>query len=251
MEVILCMQNVKTVPGTGYSMKLSDCDSYMKQLICYEDTWMNRLVKTILEKIPVPVFTPLEISMLVPGSANTRYALVKRAIADGDIIHIKRGLYTLSPLYRKGILNPYSVSQMILALSYVSLEAALSNCGWIPEAVKTITAVTSRVSTEFVTPVGHFTYEKVPQKTLFAGVERLQDTSGNVWFQATPLKALVDYVYLHGCDWTSSRPLVESLRIDEENLREIVETDFIELEGNYSNRRVVGFLEGLREELFP
>jgi len=212
---------------------------------------MNRLVKTILENVPVPVFTTLEITSLVPGSENTRYALVKRSIANGDIIHIRRGLYTLSPLYRKGTVNPYSVSHMILGLSYISLETALSTYGWIPEAVRTITAVTSRPSTEFMTPIGHFTYEKVPQKTLFAGVERLKDASGNVWFQATPLKALADYVYLHGYDWTSSRPLVESLRIDDESLREIAKTDFFELEGNYTNRRVVRFLQGLREELFP
>ena len=212
---------------------------------------MNRLVKLILEKVPVPVFTTLEISMLIPGSADTRYALVKRAIADGDIIRIKRGLYTLSPLYRKSTLNPYTVSLMIHGLSYISVETALSNGGWIPEAVRAITAVTARITTEFVTPIGYFTYEKVPQKILLAGVERLLDASGNVWFQATPLKALADYVYLHGCDWTSSRPLVESLRIDEESLREIIEEDFIELEDNYTNSRVVRFLEGLRKELFP
>ncbi|MBI9093751.1 MAG: hypothetical protein JEY71_02605 [Sphaerochaeta sp.] len=212
---------------------------------------MNRLVKRILETVPVPVFTTLEISSLVPGSADTRYALVKRSIADGDIIHIKRGLYTLAPLYRKGTINPYTVSLMILGLSYISLETALSTCGWIPEAVRTVTAVTSRTSTEFITPIGHFTYEKVPQKTLFAGVQRLQDASENVWFQATPLKALADYVYLHGYEWTSSLPLRESLRIDEESLREIAETDFLELEGNYANRRVVRFLQGLRKELFP
>lgn len=210
---------------------------------------MNRLVKLILEKIPVPVFTTLEISMLIPGSADTRYGLVKRAIADGDIIQIRRGLYTVSPLYRKSILNPYSVSQMILGLSYISLETALSNCGWIPEAVRTITAATTCASTEFTTPIGHFTYEKVPQKTLFAGVDRLQDPAGNIWFQATPLKALADYVYIHKRDWDSSRPLIESLRIDEDNLRELTEADFLELEGNYYNRRVARFLEGLKREL--
>lgn len=211
---------------------------------------MNRLVKLILENVPVPTFTTFEISMLVPGSADVRYALVKRAIADGDIIHIKRGLYTLSPLYRKSTLNLYSVSQTILALSYISLESSLSNCGWIPEAVRTITAVTSHASVEFITPIGHFTYEKVPQKTLFAGVERLQDALGNVWFQASPLKAIADYVYLHRCNWVSSRPLVESLRIDREALEEITEADFLELEGNYTNRRVTRFLEGLKKELF-
>lgn len=212
---------------------------------------MNRLVKAIIEGVPVPVFTTMVLASLVSGSKDTRYALVKRAIADGDLIRIKKGLYTLSPLYRKGTLNPYCVSHMVLSLSYISVETALSNWGWIPEAVRTITAVSSSASKEFMTPIGHFTYEKVPQKTLFAGVERMQDASGNVWFQAIPLKALADYVYLHGCDWTSSEPLVESLRIDSESLEEIVEADFIELEGNYANRRVVRFLEGLKKELFP
>jgi hypothetical protein len=175
--------------------------------------------------------------------------LVKRAIADGDLIRIKRGLYTLSPLYRKTHVNPFTVSQMIITQSYVSLESALSNYGWIPEAVRSITAVTSRSSTEFLTPVGHFTYERVPQKTLFAGVERLQDEQGNVWFQATPLKALADYIYLHKIDWSSTLPLIESLRVDEESLHGISVEDFQELEGNYTSRKVNRFLDGLKKEL--
>ncbi|MGD9927825.1 MAG: hypothetical protein AB7S66_09770 [Sphaerochaeta sp.] len=210
---------------------------------------MNRLVKAILENIQTPVFTTLEISSLTSESPEARYALVKRAIADGDLIRIKRGLYTLSPLYRKTHVNPFTVSQMIITQSYVSLESALSNYGWIPEAVRSITAVTSRSPTEFLTPVGHFTYERVPQKTLFAGVERLQDEQGNVWFQATPLKALADYIYLHKIDWSSTLPLIESLRVDEESLHGISVEDFQELEGNYTSRKVNRFLDGLKKEL--
>jgi len=212
---------------------------------------MNTLVKEILKNVKMPVFTTLEISALISGSPDKRYALVKRAIADGDIIRIKRGLYTLSPIYRKAALNSYTISQMIQTLSYISLESALSNHGWIPEAVMTITAVTHRASTNFEAPVGYFSFEKVPQKRLFAGVERLQDTEKNVWLQATPLKALADYVYLHNCEWTTSEPLLESLRIDEEHIHEIREIDFCELERNYSNGRVNRFLQGLKEELFP
>ncbi|RFU93893.1 hypothetical protein DYP60_12580 [Sphaerochaeta halotolerans] len=211
---------------------------------------MNRLVKAILENIQTPVFTTLEISSLTSESPEARYALVKRAIADGDLIRIKRGLYTLSPLYRKTNVNPFTVSQMIITQSYVSLETVLSNYGWIPEAVRSITAVTSRSTTEFLTPVGHFTYERVPQRTLFAGVERLQDEQGNVWFQATPLKALADYVYLHKVDWSSTLPLTESLRVDEDSLHGISVEDFQELEGNYSSRKVNRFLDGLKKELY-
>jgi len=36
----------------------------------------------------------------------------------------------------------------------------------IPEkAIRTITAATSRISTEFITPIEHFTYKEVQQKT--------------------------------------------------------------------------------------
>lgn len=106
-----------------YRIYLSLCDSiYIK---IRWDSYMNRLVKAILQQVPVPVFTTLEISHLVHGSANTRHALVKRAIDVGDIIHIKRGLHTLSPLYRKRELNPFCVSQMIVTLSYISLEISM------------------------------------------------------------------------------------------------------------------------------
>lgn len=64
-------------------------------------------------------------------------------------------------------------------------------------------------------------------------------------------KTLADYVYLQECYWHSSGPLVESLRIDNENLQEIAEIDCIELEGNYSSHRVVRLLNGLKKELFP
>lgn len=69
---------------------------------------MNRLTKNIIAHIPNPLFTAKELVVLEPSSDNVRYALVKRAIADGDILKIRRGLYALSPLYRKTGINPLS-----------------------------------------------------------------------------------------------------------------------------------------------
>lgn len=121
--------------------------------------------------------------------------------------------------------------------------------GWIPEGIATITTVTNERPLECDTHVGHFSYERVPQETLFAGGKRRQDDSGNVWFLATPLKALADYVYLHRCNWTSSEPLKESLRIEEESLSELKQEDFLEVKGNYPSQRVERFFEGLEREL--
>jgi len=130
---------------------------------------MNRLTKKIIANIPNPLFTAKELVVLEPSSDNVRYALVKRALADGDILRIRRGLYTLSPLYRKTGINPLSAAQLIYGPSYISLETALSVHGLIPEGVRDITSVTLRPSKEFDTPIGHFSYVRIPQKPSMPG----------------------------------------------------------------------------------
>jgi len=66
---------------------------------------------------------------------------------------------------------------------------------------------------------------------------------------ASALKALADYVYLHKLDWVSVEPVVSSLRVEEEQLRELTLDDFEALEGNYAGRRVNRFLAGVKKEL--
>ncbi|MFA5446862.1 MAG: hypothetical protein WC233_01135 [Sphaerochaeta sp.] len=211
---------------------------------------MNRLVRALLEKDTLPLFTIEDIIQAVDGSDNARYGLVKRAMAKGDLVRIKRGLYVLNPRYQKKRVSVFTVSHMIVGQSYISLESALSLHGLIPEGVRTITAVTSKNPQEYHTPMGHLSYERVPQQRLFAGVRRIVGDYGNVWYLATPLKALADYIYTHhGLQWDSMDPLIHSLRIEESDLREITEKDFDELEGNYRNSRVIRFLFGLRDEI--
>jgi hypothetical protein len=212
---------------------------------------MNRLTKSIIAHIPNPLFTAKELAVLEPSSDNVRYALVKRAIADGDMLKIRRGLYALSPLYRKTGINPLSAAQLVYGPSYISLETALSVHGWIPEGVRDITSVALRPPKDFDTPIGHFSYVRVPQKTLYAGVTRGTGDEGQSWLIASPLKALADYVYCHKLDWTSKNPLIDSLRIEEDQLSEMTQADFDELEGNYSSRRVLRFLAGLKKEILP
>jgi len=211
---------------------------------------MNKLTKSIIQHIPNPVFTVQELAVLEAGSDNTRHSLVKRAIADGDLIHIRRGCYALSPLYRKSVIQPFAVAQLVYGPSYISLESALSAHGWIPEGVQEITCVSVRPKRNFDTPLGNFSYQQVPQNILYAGVARVQNETGQSWMLASALKSLADYVYLHKLDWVSKYPLIESLRIEKEQLLELTAGDFESLENNYSSRRVIRFLAGLKKELF-
>jgi len=189
------------------------------------------------------------VAAFFPESKNRRFGLVKRAIAGGEIVHIRRGLYCLASKYRKYPVNLHSLAQRIYGPSYISLESALSRHGWIPEAVHTITSVSLKKSREFKTPLGVFSYTRVPQKVFYESVERLSDDAGNVFLMASPVKSLVDYVYVHRKDWSGIEPVVESLRIDHEELESVTGEQLDALRANYRSRRVRRFIEGMMRDL--
>jgi hypothetical protein len=212
---------------------------------------MNKLTDKLFEVAPHGWFTSLDAAALMPGSEDRRYGLVKRAISSGEIIHIRRGLYCLSPKYQRRKINLNTLAQLVYGPSYVSLESALSWHGWIPEAVYTLTSVSSGKSKEFKTPLGTFSYRHVPQKILYEGVDRLTDDGGGGFMMASPLKALADYVYANRKDWKGLKPLSESLRIEPEEFESVTSGDIDILMENYTSRRVNKFLEGLRRDLKP
>lgn len=209
---------------------------------------MNKLTEKIFENAPYGYFTSQEAATLFPDSADRRYGLVKRAIAGGQIIHIRRGLYCLAPKYQKKKLNLYALAEHLYGPSYVSLESALSWHGWIPEAVYTLTSASLGKSKEFKTPLGAFSYNRVPQNVFYAGVERLTDEAGDAFLMAQPIKALADYVYVHKKDWTGLTPAAKDLRIEPDEFESVAVAEIDELIENYISRRVVRFLKGVRKE---
>ncbi len=209
---------------------------------------MNDRLESIWTQIPFDCFTDVELSSRLSGSPHVRYSFLKRAIARGDLIHVKKGLYCFPEKFRRKPLNLFSVAQKIQGPSYISLESALSHHGWIPEAVYTVTSVCMRRSKYFSTPLGLFSYRHIPPQSFFYGVESLLEERERI-LMASPWKALADYVYVYKKDWKSFEPLIESLRIEEENLRKMPIRELEELEKIYASRRVKKFLKGLRREL--
>jgi len=209
---------------------------------------MNRLVRTLFETFEYPVFSVADIQNIEPND-NVRYALVKRAMKDGDLVQIKRGLYTLSPPLQKQPLDYASLANRLYYSSYVSMEYALSSHGWIPEGVVTVTSATSKNPADFDTPLGRFTYKRIPQVMFFCGVKTVS-IDGKSALMARPLKALADYVYAQKLEWTNREPLIESLRIEEEELETLTARDFDDIQGNYRTAPAVeSFLAGLRKDL--
>ena len=210
---------------------------------------MNRLVRKIIEFSPSGVISGQDLATLLPEGENKRQALIKRAVVSGDLIRIRRGLYCLASMYQKTHLSPYSLAQHIYGPSYISLESALRWYDWIPEAIYSYTSVSLKNSKDFDTPAGLFSYQRVPQKTFYAGVSRQTDDNGCVFLIASALKALADYVYVHKCDWAGLEPVIESLRVETDELDCLTSAEFDVITGNYKSRRVQRFCKGLRKDL--
>lgn len=210
---------------------------------------MKKLSERVFESLPWSHFSTQDLAALFPESEDRRYGLVKRALASGEIMHLRRGLYCLAPKYQKKRVNLYALAQHIYGPSYVSLESALSWHGWIPEAVHAVTNASFKKSKQFATALGRFSYDRIPQQAFYTEVERLTDASGSAFLMATPLKALTDYIYIRKKDWTGIEPVVSSLRIEPEDLEKVPRGAIEALAANYFSSRVRRFLEGLRKDL--
>ena len=211
---------------------------------------MQHVTETALGRVPWGFFTRAEADAWLEVSTAALDALLKRAVQSGEILRIRRGLFCLHQRFLAAPPTPFALAQLVHGPSYLSAETALSWHGWIPEAVHTIVSTGLGRSREFVTPLGTYAFQRVPQTSLMSGVQRIAEATPHVsYLMARPLKALADYVYTHRCDWRSADPLRGSLRIEEDALAGLSADDFDELQGQYRSGRVRRFLDGLRADL--
>lgn len=209
---------------------------------------MIGITKKVLEEDLPTVFTVEDLKKICPDD-NVRRCQMRRAMKNNEIVKLQRGLYTLERTYRKHPIDTMALSQKIDPNSYVSMMSALRNYNWIPEAVYRCTCVTKGKSKNINEPLVYFSFRNIKQKDYSKGVRKV-NYFGESFYQATPLKALADYISWIGYEWNSVEPLIESLRIEEESLAELKSEDFDELQGNYPQYpNTEKFLSGVRKEL--
>lgn len=112
------------------------------------------------------------------------------------LLKLRRGVYLLNRADR--VIRPsraFLASQLYVP-SYLSLEYALNFYGLIPEAVFTVTSITTRKTIRFNTPEGDFVYQHI-QPNAFRGFRVLKDDAGLSYFIAEPEKAVVDFLYFN------------------------------------------------------
>lgn len=196
------------------------------------------------------VISDKQLARIVGGEPARRYGLVNRALKDGSLARIKRGLYVLGGQQQRA-LHPFVIAQALQSGSYVSLESALSYHAWIPEAVYTTASITpERKSFDRDTDqFGHFSFHTIATERFwfYAAVDRIQfGTSAAL--VAQPLRALMDLVAFRKVEWQGLDWLADGLRIDESCLAALRNQDFSALRHVYKHRRARAFLSALEAE---
>lgn len=179
--------------------------------------------------------------------------MVNRSLRHGEIIRLREGLYCLARSFRRSEPHPFVLAAAIHGPSHVSLETALAYHGLIPEAVHQVASVTSRRSREFQTPMGLFTYRRVPSSTARAGVKAI-GVEKNEWaFVATPIRAIADLIYIRKVRWEEDGMafLTESMRMEREDLVKLDMKTLVDILSGLRSRRTVVYLTHMRRELGP
>lgn len=146
---------------------------------------------------------------------------------EGVIQSIKKGLYVVGPalnIDRKP--EPFLLANHILGPSYVSVETALSYHGLIPERVYEIASMTTQAPRKFTTPLGTFSYTRLPLPYYAFGIRSEKLADDQYAMVASPEKALCDKIIttsglLFRSKKNAKEFLLENMRIDEEALRQL------------------------------
>lgn len=185
---------------------------------------------SLRQKIANDLFDYAQLTDALSGYGNIR-AKIGRLLASGEVIRMKKGLYTFPEYLRKAPLNSCVIANMMYGPSYVSCDYALAYYGMIPERVEWITSMTMGRPREFVTPVGNFAYFQRNAADYPIGIDGVDSASGS-FLIATKEKAIYDKALtdkrFDGA--TVENYLFEDLRLEPDTLTALNQTVLLELQ---------------------
>ncbi len=163
---------------------------------------------------------------------------ISRFLRYKEIFQLKKGLYISAEFFSKNkddISYSFYLANIIRKPSYVSLWAALQYYNLTTEAIHSVTSVTPKVTRNYQTKVGDFTYQSI-KKELFADFSLVKGKHD--FFIASPSKALFDLLYFRtrqfrGIKLKEIKTLVGELRIDIDEMDKPEQTKFYAMIKNY------------------
>ncbi len=165
--------------------------------------------------LPLSIFSHEMIYSLLEKSVINVNDKISNLVKSGELVRLKKGFYTFSKPYLTKPIDLISVANTLYAPSYISFDYALSYYGMIPERVSEITSATSKNEKLFDTPLGRFSYKRVPLQAYSIGVDWLYDDVDGGKFIATQEKALCDKIrYDRGIGTLTQSAMMEYLKYD-------------------------------------
>lgn len=169
----------------------------------------------IRNALPLSIFSHEMLYSLLEKSVSNVNDKISNLVKSGELVRLKKGFYTFSKAYLTRPINLISVANTLYTPSYVSFDYALSFYGMIPERVNEITSATSKNEKLFCTPIGRFSYKKVPLPAYSLGVDWFYDENEGGRFIATREKALCDKIrYDRGIGTLTQSAMLEYLKYD-------------------------------------
>lgn len=177
-----------------------------------------------------PVLSVQDIKKRFPDFDNRRLVEWQRK---AYIQKIRRGFYCFTDIQKDEHFLYFSANK-IYAPSYISLESALAFYNLIPEGVFTSMSVTTRNTTQFDTPIGHFVYRHL-KPSLFFGY-RLLKNSGSTIKIAEPEKVILDYFYFTPIN---SQAAIKAMRFNATQVKEIFDFEKMKIYQEEFNSKVL------------
>jgi predicted transcriptional regulator of viral defense system len=216
---------------------------------------MQKLTEKIMDSpLKNRIFRDVQLKDLLDGNDASRYGLVHRAMAAGEIVRLKRGIYVLTDRLRDFPCHPFAIAQALVPLSYISFESALSWHGWIPEAVVQIASTIPgrKKSTLEHSLYGDFTFVPlaIKRSNYLVGVLRTQIEQQTVLI-ASPLRALFDLLYFRKTGAINKDFLSQSLRIEKDSLEQVDPADCSRLMAVYQWKSFQQLINDFAASLTP
>ena len=165
---------------------------------------------------PMGIFSIGELELLYPG-------LDKRRLYEWQlknyIIKLRNGWYCLPEFLRENY-SSWIIANRVHEPSYLSLESALSFHGIIPEGVYMTTSLTTNRTIRLSMAGSSYSYSSI-RNDLFFGYELIETAYHHRKIRmAEPVKALIDFFYLHP-EYNTEQEILQ-LRLNGPALSEVI-----------------------------
>jgi predicted transcriptional regulator of viral defense system len=180
--------------------------------------------------------------------------LLHRWVKAGRLVQLKNGVYMTSRFYeqhRGDYLFSAAVSAILIPQSYLSLEFILQRHNILTEVTYPITCITLKVTRRIVNEIGTYWYRNI-RSDLYRGFD-ITEYFGIRIAQATPGKALFDYLYLRPLPATyrsMKLNLAEEWRLNLDELTTIDRDEFARYVDESRSRKMDYILNNFRSKVW-